>query len=177
MPVFSWRGSKFEAPSIESAQSYIQKQQLVGLPTDGPDPPSDILQRAKPYLGTIANTEDSLGLPRHLLKRVLYQESGFKPDIVSGQTTSSAGAVGIAQFMPATAQARGIDPTDPTQSIQEAGKYLAELKDKTGSWDTALMAYNWGLGNLSSKGPDKAPAETKNYVAQISRDVPLETSK
>ena len=177
MPVFSWRGSSFQAPSLEAAKAYIQKQQVAGLPADGPETPEDILQRAKPYLSTIAATEDSLGLPRHLLKRVLYQESGFKPDVVAGQTTSSAGAVGIAQFMPATAQARGVDPTDPHQAIQEAGKYLAELKDKTGSWDTALMAYNWGIGNLSSKGADKAPAETRNYVAQISRDVPLETSK
>ena len=149
----------------------------MGLPSEGQEAAEDVLQRAKPYLSTIAATEDSLGLPRHLLKRVLYQESRFRPDIISGQTASSAGAVGIAQFMPETARSRGLDPTDPHQSIQEAGEYLAELKEKTGAWDTALMAYNWGIGNLSKKGADQAPQETKEYVAQISRDVPLETSK
>lgn len=75
--------------------------------------------------------------------------------------------------MPATAAERGVNPADPTSSINGGADYLASLKQKFGGRDDlALMAYNWGEGNVqkwvaSGADPTKIPAETRNYVATI----------
>jgi soluble lytic murein transglycosylase-like protein len=128
---------------------------------------------AAPYLETIAQAERDNGLPNGLLARVLHQESRFRPDIITGKTKSPAGALGIAQFMPATARERGVDPLNPTSAINGAAGYLASLFDRFGDWTKAIAAYNWGQGNVARKGLDRAPAETRAYVAQISKDVNL----
>src|SRR5437899_8075814 len=96
--------------------------------------------RAQPYLGAIAEAETRYGLPHNLLARQLYQESRYRADIISGATPSSAGAIGIAQFMPATAEQFGVDPTDPFASIDAAARYDRQLFDQFGSWDQALAA-------------------------------------
>jgi soluble lytic murein transglycosylase-like protein len=126
---------------------------------------------AAPYVETIAAAEQRYGLPQSLLARVLYQESRYRPDIIQGRTRSSAGAVGIAQFMPATARDLGVDPLNPTSAIDGAGKYLRQLYDALGSWEKALAAYNWGVGNVTRKGMPAAPTETQNYIREILADV------
>jgi soluble lytic murein transglycosylase-like protein len=128
---------------------------------------------AAPYLDTIAQAERDNGLPAGLLARVLHQESRFRQDIITGKVKSPAGALGIAQFMPATARERGVDPLNPTSAINGAAGYLASLFDRFGDWTKAIAAYNWGQGNVARKGLDKAPAETRAYVAQITKDVNL----
>lgn len=126
---------------------------------------------AKPYAQKISDTEQAYGIPESLLARLLYQESRFRQDIITGQTKSPVGAVGIAQFMPATARDMGVNPLDPYDSIDGAGRYLKQLFDRFGTWDKALAAYNWGQGNVARKGLERAPAETRQYVAQILNDV------
>lgn len=126
---------------------------------------------AKPYLAAIKAAETAYGLPKNLLARLLHQESRFREDIITGKTKSPAGAVGIAQFMPATAKQFGINPLDPWASIDAAGRYLKQLYSQFGRWDKALASYNWGQGNVSRKGLDKAPTETKNYFSQILSDL------
>jgi len=123
------------------------------------------------YADAIRAAETKYGLPDSLLARVLYQESRFRQDIITGSTRSSAGAVGIAQFMPATAADLGVNPLDPWQSIDGAARYLKQLYNQTGSWDRALAAYNWGIGNVQRKGLTAAPLETRNYVSQVLADV------
>lgn len=123
------------------------------------------------YADTIAAAESRYGIPADLLARLLYQESHYRDDIITGRVKSPVGALGIAQFMPATAQEMGIDPLNPTQAIDGAGRYLRRLYDATGTWAQALAAYNWGLGNVRRKGLDAAPAETRSYYASILADV------
>jgi soluble lytic murein transglycosylase-like protein len=70
--------------------------------------------------------------------------------------------------MPATAQELGINPYDPTQSIQGGVKYMGQLLNKyQGDPTKALAAYNWGMGNVDRQGLEKAPAETQNYLKNI----------
>lgn len=137
--------------------------------------PSDTLwsppASAAPYLQTITAAETKYDIPPMLLARLLYQESRFRPDIISGAVKSSAGAIGIAQFMPATAADLGVNAYNPTDSIFAAAKYLRSLYNQVGSWSLALAAYNWGIGNVLRKGMSAAPLETQNYVAQITADV------
>lgn len=130
-------------------------------------------QAAAPYLSAIAIAEAKYGLPVNLLARLLHQESRFRQDIITGQVKSSAGALGIAQFMPATAADFGIDPLNPFQSIDAAGKYLKQLYKRFGNWQEALASYNWGQGNVARKGLAQAPTETRNYFAQIMADIGL----
>jgi soluble lytic murein transglycosylase-like protein len=132
-----------------------------------------IPSRGEPYAPIIAAVEDANGIPRNLLARLLYQESRFRPDIIDGTVRSATGAAGIAQFMPATAAQFNIDPLDPAAAIGAAGRYLAQLYAQLGSWSLALAAYNWGPGNVANKGLDAAPKETRDYVAQITSDVPV----
>lgn len=125
------------------------------------------------YAGAIANAEAAYGLPVGLLERLLYQESHYRADIISGAKQSSAGAQGIAQFMPATAAAYGVDPLDAFASINAAARMLRDLYRQFGNWPEALAAYNWGSGNVKRKGLDAAPAETRNYYASILADTGL----
>ncbi len=128
---------------------------------------------AGPYLSAIAAAETRYNLPNNMLARLLYQESRFRPEIIDGTKTSAAGALGIAQFMPATARQFGINPLDPFQSIDAAGKYMAQLYRQFGNWGDALAAYNWGPGNVKRRGTAAAPAETQSYFTQILADLGL----
>lgn len=123
------------------------------------------------YAGMIARAEAVHGIPQTMLERLLWQESRYRQDIITGATRSPVGAVGIAQFMPATASELGIDPLNVAQSINAAGLYLRRLFARFGNWSEALAAYNWGQGNVARKGLASAPRETVNYYRQILGDV------
>ncbi|MCR4330261.1 MAG: lytic transglycosylase domain-containing protein [Candidatus Roizmanbacteria bacterium] len=129
-------------------------------------------KRAAPFLAAFASAESKYGLPPDLLNRVAYQESRYNPAAVS-----LVGAKGLMQFMPATAKDFGIDPLDPFQSIDAAGKYLAQLFKMFNSWPLAIAAYNWGPGNMRKHltkhgGLNVAalPDETRKYLS-IATDI------
>lgn len=123
------------------------------------------------YAAAIAAAEDANGLPRDILARLLWQETRYREDIISGRVRSPVGAVGMAQAMPATAAEWKFDPLDPFASIEFAGKYLAWLRARHNNWTEALAAYNWGTGNVARKGLANAPRETRNYYGQILADI------
>lgn len=127
------------------------------------------------YASTISDAEQRNGIPTDVLARLLYQESHWRADIISGQKLSPAGAIGISQFMPATAAEMGVDPTDPVQSIYGAGRYLRKMFNLFNNWSYALMAYNWGPGNVQKylAGERNPPPETVAYVHDITNDVPI----
>lgn len=131
----------------------------------------DASDNERRYRPLIESAEAKHGLPAGLLSRLLYQESRYRTDIITGATRSRVGALGIAQFMPATAAEMGIDPLDPAQAIDGAAKYLRRLHDNFKDWSLALAAYNFGWGNVER---GRAwPAETIAYVSEISTDVGL----
>lgn len=111
-------------------------------------------------------------LPKNLLARVADQESKFRPDIISGETISSAGAQGIMQIIPRWHPT--VNPLNPSEAIYYAASYLRNLHNRFGSWSEALAAYNWGPTNLQKYldgAKSTLPTETKNYVNQIMTDV------
>lgn len=131
----------------------------------------EISTEGAPYLATIQAAGTQYGVPWELLAAQLQQESAFNPNAVS-----SAGAQGIAQFMPATAAQYGLsNPFDPTASIYAEAHLMSDLYAQYGSWLIALGAYNWGSGSVSNAISEygdnwlqNAPDETQNYVATIS---------
>jgi hypothetical protein len=102
------------------------------------------------------------GLNPDIFERQINQESGFAPDVISGRRRSSAGAQGIAQFMPATARGMGVNPLNPTQALDGAARLMSSYVKKYGNYRDALVAYNAGPG-----GVGHPPAESRNYVASI----------
>lgn len=108
--------------------------------------------------------ENQYNLPRGLLSRIAYQESRYNQAAIS-----PVGAIGLMQFMPATAADLGIDPYDAEQSISGAARYLKWLYDQLGTWPRALAGYNFGIGNVKA-GRDW-PLETQKYVQQICDDM------
>lgn len=128
------------------------------------------------FAPAIADAELRHAVPTGLLHRLIYQESRFRSDIISGATLSPAGALGIAQIVPRWHP--GIDPLDPLAAIDYAARYLAQLRAMFSSWDEALAAYNWGPGNLRKHLAQHGaltlaalPRETRDYVEQITADV------
>jgi cell wall-associated NlpC family hydrolase len=114
------------------------------------------------YAGTIQQAAASNGIPASLLAALLYHESRFEPGAVS-----SAGAEGIAQFMPATAAGMGVDPTNPTQSIEGAAQLLGSYTRQFGSYSDALAAYDAGSSAVERYGGIPPYAETQAYVPAV----------
>jgi hypothetical protein len=99
----------------------------------------------------------------HLLAAQLYAESNFNPF-----ARSPAGAQGIAQFMPGTAAAIGLDdPFDPGAAIDAQAHLMRDLLGRFGSVPLALAAYNAGSGAVSGCGCIPPYPETRAYVARI----------
>jgi heme oxygenase len=121
------------------------------------------------YIGVAQQAALNAGISPAIFVRQIYQESGFRTDV-----TSYAGAIGIAQFMPATAASLGINPYNPAQALQGAARLMATYLHQYGSYALALAAYNAGPGTVNSalRGCGGAwlqcvPAETHNYVNMI----------
>ncbi|MGH6838913.1 MAG: lytic transglycosylase domain-containing protein [Methylocella sp.] len=106
-------------------------------------------------------------LPIAFLTRLIWQESSFRPN-----TISPAGARGIAQFMPKTADERGLaNPFDPEEAIPKSAELLADLKRRFGNLGLAAAAYNAGPLRVANwlAGHGDLPAETRDYVLTITR--------
>jgi soluble lytic murein transglycosylase-like protein len=118
-----------------------------------------------PYAAQINAAAATYGIDPNILAGLLYTESNFNPSAIS-----SAGAQGIAQFMPATAAQYGVNTSDPTSSINGAAHYLSDLYNEFGSWPAALTAYNAGPGNVSTLGATRAATVAgadPNYAAKV----------
>jgi Transglycosylase SLT domain len=105
------------------------------------------------------------GLPVEFFARVIWQESRF-----NARAVSRAGAQGIAQFMPRTADWHGlVDPFDPIESLRHSASYLRDLRNRFGNLGLAAAGYNAGPGRVSEwlAGHRTLPSETRNYVAII----------
>lgn len=114
-----------------------------------------------------ADAARARGLPPGFLAATLLQESAYDEEALS-----SAGAIGIAQFMPETAAGIGIDPYDPFAAIPGAaellGSYLSAYRDRyPDPYAAALAAYNAGPLAVRRYGGVPPYPETRAYVALI----------
>jgi len=110
------------------------------------------------------------GLPLEFFARVIWQESRFQSDAVGPVTRSGQRAQGIAQFMPGTANERGLlDPFNPVQALPKSAEFLNELRNQFGNLGLAAAAYNAGPKRVQDwlAGSGYMPPETRNYVFAI----------
>lgn len=111
-----------------------------------------------------AEAAEKYNIPQELLEAIGYHESRFQTGV-----TSSAGAMGIMQLMPGTAQAMGVqDAYDPYDNIMGAAKLLGYLSDLyDGDLKLTLAAYSAGTGNVAKYGGVPPFSETQNYIKDI----------
>jgi soluble lytic murein transglycosylase-like protein len=115
------------------------------------------------------------GTSENLLKHILHKESrGQRYDKEGNLLTSSKGALGEMQVMPATARdpGFGIAPArnnDPEELRRVGEQYAKVLLNKYQDPKLAAIAYNMGPGNTDkwlAAGADmsKLPQETRGYI-------------
>ncbi len=144
-----------DAPAAESAE--------LRQPDGPPPPPPDIGMEALCH--TLASAAQAHGIPTAFFARLIWQESKFQQRVVS-----SAGAQGVAQFMPTVAAARGLrNPFDALAALPHSARFLKEHIRTFGNLGLAAAAYNAGPGRvmrwLARRGG--LPEETRNYVKII----------
>ncbi|HEX8689078.1 MAG TPA: transglycosylase SLT domain-containing protein [Solirubrobacterales bacterium] len=98
-----------------------------------------------------------------LLAAQLMAESNFNPF-----ATSPAGAQGIAQFIPSTAAAYGLqNPFDPEEAMDAQAHLMSDLLRQFGDPSLALAAYNAGPVPVEACNCVSAYPETQAYVSRI----------
>jgi soluble lytic murein transglycosylase-like protein len=122
--------------------------------------PSFVPERWRPALVRAATRWN---VPVELLAAQLYAESNFNPF-----ARSRAGARGLAQFTPGTANAYGLrNPFDGDASIEAQAHLMHDLLAKYKTAALALAAYNAGSGAVDRAGGIPPFAETQGYVARV----------
>ena len=110
------------------------------------------------------------GVDEDFIKAMIKQESSFRSDAVS-----KAGAMGLMQLMPKTAESLGVNnPFNVMENVDGGTKYIKNLMDSFGgSKELALSAYNGGISRMNRRGVDTTeeiinmPKETQNYVDKV----------
>ena len=155
-----------QAAVLALLSSALLAASLVFPQTALADPPGRSLPVTVGRICAIIEREaDRNALPRDFFARLIFKESRFDPGAVS-----PAGAEGIAQFMPGTAEMRGLDDSfDIAKALPASAKYLGELKTGFGNLGLAAAAYNAGESRVSRwlNSGGFLPIETENYVLDI----------
>lgn len=165
--VFS-SAQKVQRGQVQSTVDQLYRQKTMGI-TSGK------------YAGIIENAANQYKVAPGLVNAIVKMESGFNPN-----ATSSVGAQGLMQLMPATAKGLGVrNPYDPIQNINGGTKHIAGLLARyNGNVRSAVAAYNAGGGNVDDflygtnkagnnpnriKTKDGVPPfkETQNYVNNV----------
>lgn len=147
--------------------------------------PSNIEEQFKNIPGVDYNKfksdVESIGIPVKYAIRQLFVESAFLPNVMYCKKTSTAGARGIAQFMPGTwpSYGKGGDPCRVQDALPAYVRLMSNLMRMfPGRLDLALAGYNWGPNRnvlksaLKNKTPftelkNKMPLETYSYSSSI----------
>lgn len=149
--------------------------------------------REMTYVETIIyEISSNYQFPEILLQAIIKAESNFNPDCI-GPDTMYGNAHGLMQLLPTTAESLGVtDIFDPYQNVDAGVRYMIELSEmysdgeyydhlgnKLHPYEMAIIAYNWGYGNLNNhldmhgvvviddESEYGIPSETYNYLLKI----------
>lgn len=161
-----WMRTGWAGPSPLRAQHFSRRstsicarpayRPYVGLSSSGE-------ARRRTYYSEMAAAACEAGVPIELFDSLIVQESRYNP-----RALSPAGAVGMAQLMPATARAlRVSNAWDIRENLKGGARYLRQQLDEFGHWHLALSAYNAGPGNVRRYGGVPPFRETTRYIRSI----------
>ncbi len=124
------------------------------------------IQRKLYIENVVDDVSQKYNISPSLIKAIIKTESNFNPNALS-----SAGAQGLMQLMPGTANTLGVqDPWDVTENIEGGVKYFNEqLNNFNGDVSLALAAYNAGPNSVKKYGGIPPYEETQNYVKKVFR--------
>ena len=106
------------------------------------------------------------GVEEELVVSVIKVESNY--DVVA---VSQAGAVGLMQLMPKTAEYLGVEADYISENIKGGVKYLKECLSKNGEdIALALAAYNAGLGAVKKYSSIPPYRETQKYIEKVLKE-------
>ena len=105
-------------------------------------------------------------IPTPLVRAVIKVESDYDPRAVS-----SAGARGLMQLMPETAERLGVrDINDPRENIYGGVRYLRVLANMfNGDLDYTIAAYNAGENAVITHGGIPPFSQTRDYVVKVTK--------
>lgn len=118
---------------------------------------------AQMIANAIYESSNKYNLDPLLVASVFKIESNYQNEAVS-----SAGAIGIAQLMPGTAEMLNVDAWNLEENIDGGTRYLREMLDLQNKndpyrYNLALASYNAGPGNVNKK----VPSYTYDYIQSI----------
>lgn len=115
------------------------------------------------YWPMVRDAECRHGLPAGLLDALVFQESRYRPLVVS-----RAGAGGLAQLMPRTAGDLGVgNRFDAVANLNGGARYLRSMLNRYRSVPLALAAYNAGRGAVDRWGGLPLNREAPDYVRNV----------
>lgn len=150
------RFGKLTVPSVDFSQVLTNTEK------------SNAALEEKKAPGNIENiiqfTAKKYGVDAKLALAVAKVESDLVPDVVS-----TAGAVGVMQLMPETAQGLGVrNSKDPRENIDGGVRYLKQLMTTfDGDVTKVVAAYNAGPQAVQKYNGIPPYSETKDYVAKV----------
>ena len=126
---------------------------------------ADLGKRRDALAPLIEQVAARYGLDPALVRAIAHVESSF-----NSRAVSPAGAAGVMQLMPATAQRYGTaDRMDPAQNLDAGARYFRDLLTRySGNLALALAAYNSGERNVERHSKNVPPfRETMLYVPEV----------
>lgn len=161
------RSEERASAKASSKASSASRNHAAGRASDGTavkaSGQTTLSSRANQFDVYIAEASRLYDIPEAFIRAVIKIESNFNPRAVS-----HAGAMGLMQLMPATAEHMRVeDPFDPRQNIMGGVRYLRRLADRyDGDINLVLSGYHAGPGNVEKAGG--IPFEkTQQYVKNV----------
>lgn len=151
-----------EAVETYGGAAPARRERVINMPD--PDRANPNPDRSPTAFDTyIAEAAEAYSLPFEFIKAVMRVESAFDPHAVS-----HAGAMGLMQLMPATAESLNCDdPFDARSNIMAGTQFLRVLSNRyNGDINLVLAAYNAGSGAVSQY--EGIPYEaTRRYIERV----------
>lgn len=122
-------------------------------------------EEAKKLYEILENNSKKYNVDINLVLAVASVESKFRHT-----ATSSAGAYGIMQIMPKTAEHYKVDRKKIDENIEAGVKHLRDSIDIFGNNDYAVASYNAGISRVKNSNYRNIP-ETRYYVAKVRQEM------